>query len=275
MRKKIILLLTVVTMIMPTVVRAEQGKNGGGSEATFSLSSSSIEKDEKSVELDREIKLTFSKNVNNITVIEENKNCFDIVDAEGNSVLTEVITFDDQLDKDNRNNIVLDAQLEANTDYIIEIDKAVTSKSGQSLESDIEIPFTTANGVAESNPSKTDETENAGGTGKGDESGSGDGTGKGDGSGSGDKAGKGDGSGSGDQAGQNDESIIEDEANKDDETVGGDKEATSQENVESQSNTDDKDSSTEDKSPMTSTVVALIGAVAAVVLIGLVIKKKK
>ena len=146
MRKRLLGML-MVAMLMPVMsVNAGNGA-GGGKDLPLCVESATIEDGEENVEIDREIKLVFAKNVNNMAVVDNNKTCFEIVDADGNSVLENVVTFDDQLDRDNRNNIVLEATLEEGNSYTITVDKNMMAKSGQTLGEEVVIQFATAGGV--------------------------------------------------------------------------------------------------------------------------------
>ena len=140
---KTTLLFTLAFIIflsaIPTSILAEGGQN-----TPFSLESATIVEGEKNVELDREIKLTFSKNINNIVVQEHNSSCFDIIETETEiSVLEKVITFDDQLDRDNRKNIAIEANLEEGKNYTIIIKKEIASKNGNTFPEDLKINFST------------------------------------------------------------------------------------------------------------------------------------
>ena len=147
----------MIALMLPTmsVTTQAEGKNGGGEKSAFALESSSIEDGEEGISTEQEIKLTFSKNVNNLAVVDANKECFDIQNvATGESVLEEVITYDDQLDRDNRNNIVLEADLEDAQIYQILIAETMQAKSGQILEKPVTIQFATTGAVLpkEQNP---------------------------------------------------------------------------------------------------------------------------
>lgn len=107
--------------------------------------SSSITNGETDVAPDREIKLVFSKNISNITVKENNLNCFSMTDSSGQPLPISVILFDDQLEREKRNDVVI--QPEALRDpekYSITVSTALTSKNGASLSEPIVVEFSTA-----------------------------------------------------------------------------------------------------------------------------------
>ncbi len=145
MRKQAVVVAMVALLLPVMSLSAEaENKSGSGEKSAFSLESSSIEDGAEGIDVNQEIKLTFSKNVNNLSVVEDNKACFDIQNiATGDSVLEEVITYDDQLDRDNRNHMVLEAELEEAKLYEIRISENMKSKSGQTLGEPVTIQFAT------------------------------------------------------------------------------------------------------------------------------------
>lgn len=90
--------------------------------------------------------MVFSKNVTDLSVKEANLACFKLEKKEGGEVAYEVLMADSQVEPDKKNDVVVkpSAELEAGTEYIVTISKALTSKSGASLAEDIIISFTTA-----------------------------------------------------------------------------------------------------------------------------------
>ena len=71
--------------------------SGGGKDKPLTLESSSIANGAQNVPVNPEIVLGFSKNVVNISVKENNKNCFSMIDSKGNSVPVDIIMGDDQV----------------------------------------------------------------------------------------------------------------------------------------------------------------------------------
>ena len=71
---------------------------GGGKDQPLTLVSSSIPNGSENVSTTPEIVLTFSKNVVNFTVRDNNAKCFSMTDSKGNSVPVDVIMGDDQVD---------------------------------------------------------------------------------------------------------------------------------------------------------------------------------
>lgn len=128
------------------LISAQAEKDSGGGKSTpLSMVSSSITNGETDVAPDREIKLVFSKNISNITVKENNLNCFSMTDSSGQPLPISVILFDDQLEREKRNDVVI--QPEALRDpekYSITVSTALTSKNGASLSEPIVVEFSTA-----------------------------------------------------------------------------------------------------------------------------------
>jgi hypothetical protein len=134
----LVLLLWVCTM-------GSSFADGGGGNKPFSLSTSNPTDGQKRVSIDRDINLTFSKNVVNILVKENNGKCFKLMDEDGHAVPIEVIMADDQIEREKRNDIILSTKeaLGYGKKYTVVVSKDLMSKSGVTLESDIEISFTT------------------------------------------------------------------------------------------------------------------------------------
>lgn len=131
------LLLCISTMI---TVFAD-----GGSNKPFSLKTSNPEDGQKKVPIQSDINLTFSKNVVNILVKENNEKCFKLLDQEGQVVPIEIVMADDQIEREKRNDIILVPKeaLDHGKSYTIVISKDLMSKSGVTLEDEVTISFTT------------------------------------------------------------------------------------------------------------------------------------
>ncbi|WP_418790775.1 Ig-like domain-containing protein [Phosphitispora sp. TUW77] len=134
---------------------AEDGSgdsSGGGKDNPLILVSSNPEDGQENVLLTTEIKLTFNKNVVNMSVRDNNMKCFSLTDNTGNTVQINVIMADDQMEPEKRREIVLQpaSQLEAGTNYTLEISPELTSKSGVTLGQIVAVTFITAGEAAPS-----------------------------------------------------------------------------------------------------------------------------
>jgi len=122
------------------------GGTGGNSSEPLELVSSTIVDGQTEVGLTPSVTMVFSKNVTDLSVKEANLACFKLEKKAGGEVAYEVLMADSQVEPDKKNDVVVKplAELEADTEYIVTISKALTSKSGASLADDIVISFTTA-----------------------------------------------------------------------------------------------------------------------------------
>lgn len=156
MKKSVIKMLAIALALtslcgLMTAFADNGDGSGGGSNNPLTLEASSVQNGAKDVPTDCEITLTFSKNVVNFTVKENNMACFSVTDSDGGPVETQVIMGDDQVDPDVKRIVVVKpAGLKEGGTYSLRIDGALTSKSGVSLGDDIVITFTTAGGAAPS-----------------------------------------------------------------------------------------------------------------------------
>lgn len=124
------------------------GGTGGNSSDPLTLVSSTVTDGQTDVGLTPEVTMVFSKNVTDLSVKEANLACFKLEKKDGGEVAYEVLMADSQVEPDKKNDVVVkpSAELDAGTEYIVTISKALTSKSGTSLAEDIVISFTTAAG---------------------------------------------------------------------------------------------------------------------------------
>lgn len=152
--KKIFIISVLVTILLLglpslTVLAAGDG-SGGETNNAFDIVSSTIDNGEENVNINREIKFVFSKNVANISVAENNRQCFSMTDSSGNAIPIEVVTFDDQLEREKRNDVIIkpDALKEAD-EYTITISPNLQSKNGDILGKEIKYTFSTSGYVSE------------------------------------------------------------------------------------------------------------------------------
>ncbi len=135
----------VLLMLLCTSMMALAGDGEGGSKNPFTLDFSQPAHEEKNVQVDSEIQLTFTKNVVNILVLENNMTCFKLLDENGQEVPIEIIMADDQIERDKKRDVILKPKslLNEDTEYTIIIDSKLESKSGQVLEEDVTLTFST------------------------------------------------------------------------------------------------------------------------------------
>ncbi len=146
---KLMSILTVmlcVFMVIPALAGNGDG-SGGEQKSPLVLESSDPAEGQDNISLSPRITLTFSKNVVNMKVKDENKECFVMNDAAGNLVPFAVEMSDDQTleGREKRDDIVLIPQqtLESSTTYTVKISPNLQSKSGVSLGEEVTVTFTT------------------------------------------------------------------------------------------------------------------------------------
>ncbi len=137
--------IALVVLVASFSARTAVAADGvcGGKNTPLTLSSSTVSDGEKNVEPGREIKLVFSKNISNITVKEANRTCFSMSDSAGREIPLEVVLFDDQLEREKRNDVLLKPTYPTDSrTYVITVGGALKAKNGASLEGDVVIGFT-------------------------------------------------------------------------------------------------------------------------------------
>ncbi len=161
----IVALLLVIFLAAP--VLAADGDGTGGGDEPLTLESSSIADGTAGVDIatDR-ITLTFSKNVVNMTVKDNNAACFAIT-ADGAAVPFTVEMADDQLYRELRRDIVLrfSAELRPAAAYSVTVSPNLMSKSGVYLGEEVTVKFTTAGNIITAAPDQpvVDSSEKAAG----------------------------------------------------------------------------------------------------------------
>jgi len=155
----ILAVLACLFMFQP-VIAGEGDGSGGGQGVPLGLASSSPADGQTDVALTGEIKLTFNKNVINLTIRENNKKCFSLGTSNGLKVPIEVIMADDQLYPEEKRNISIKSSqpLQPGTAYILKISPALQAKNGTSLGHEVTVNFVTAGAVSKpvENPPEVD-----------------------------------------------------------------------------------------------------------------------
>lgn len=153
-----LVLVMAVSMVITAAAWAAGEGSGGGAGKPLEIVSCSISDGETDVSLDREIKFVFSKNIANISVAENNRNCFTMTDSRGNAVPIEVITFDDQLESEKKNDIIVRPEaLQEAEQYTITISPDLQAKNGDKLGQEVKYTFSTVGYV----PAEAGNTESS------------------------------------------------------------------------------------------------------------------
>lgn len=119
--------------------------SGGGQDQPLSLLSSTPADGAQDMAVDTQIKLSFNKNVVNMTVKDNNQKCFTLT-ADNQAVPFDVIMADDQVQPEGKRDVILRPRngLSAGTKYLITISPMLQAKSGVVLGHEVKIAFSTA-----------------------------------------------------------------------------------------------------------------------------------
>ncbi len=143
----IFLILTItISLLLPFSSHADNGDgSGGGHDNPFALVSSYPSNGQKDVALPVEIKLSFSKNVINMSVKDNNQKCFSLQSSDGKVIPIEVIMADDQIEPEKKRDVLLKPlqKLNPGIGYTVKIAAGLMSKSGVTLGKTVAIIFET------------------------------------------------------------------------------------------------------------------------------------
>ena len=163
MRNKIIGVCALILVFMLVLVQwtpavagdGDGDGSGGGQSQPLSLVTSYPENGAKGVSLKPDITLTFNKNVINMTVKDNNKECLSLQSANGVMVAIEVIMADEQIEPEKKRVIVLRPirELLPGTQYTVKISPKLQAKNGTTLDKETKVSFTTAGAVDKPKPS--------------------------------------------------------------------------------------------------------------------------
>lgn len=130
--------------------QVQASKNDEDASMPFTLVDCSIDRGEIDVATNVLIQLDFEKNVVNISVLENNRSCFHLVDAEGKSVAIQVIFPDDQLQKEAKRTIFIQPvePLSELSAYVLSVDNNLLAKNGTHIDQAYQVDFTTGTAQA-------------------------------------------------------------------------------------------------------------------------------
>ena len=149
-RSSLVLALVVLFCLFLTLpVLAEGGSgdgSGGGHNTPLGLASSNPADGASNVAVNTQIKLTFNKNVINMSVKDNNVKCFALYNN-GLQVPINVIMADDQIQPEYKREVTIAPQsLQPGSSYTLKISPELQAKSGAVLGQEIKVSFTTAGG---------------------------------------------------------------------------------------------------------------------------------
>jgi len=150
---RILLFILILFSLSIGQSASAEGGTGGGKNEPLALRSSSINDGATGVSLKPEIVLTFSKNIVNMKVVENNKKCFSLQTEDGVKVPINLFLADDQIEFEKRNDAIITPvdNLTQGTTYLIVISGSLTSKSGIATEKETRLTFTTEGAKPEAN----------------------------------------------------------------------------------------------------------------------------
>ncbi len=148
-------LLVMFSTAFPVYAEGGDGSGGGdGQDKPLVLAKSSIPNGAENVDPNIRIVLTFTKNVVNFVVRENNMKCFTVRDSKGNAFPITVEMGDDQIDPDIKRIVTVSPQSPylAGETYILIISRDLAAKNGRDkLDKDVYISFT----IREANSTST------------------------------------------------------------------------------------------------------------------------
>lgn len=142
----IILALLILTLLAMPALAGDGDGTGGGRDNPLNLVSAIPVDGQRDVALSAEIKLTFNKNVINMSVKDNNRKCFALYSAAGAAIPIEVKMADDQMEPEKKRDVILSPlqDLQPGTTYIVKVAPELQAKNGVTLGKQITISFVTA-----------------------------------------------------------------------------------------------------------------------------------
>lgn len=149
----------------PFMVFAEGDGSGGGQNQPLALLTSTPADGAQNAARDTQIKLSFNKNVVNMSVAANNRKCFSITQGQ-NNVAFDVVMADDQVQPEGKRDIILvpRSPLLPGTRYTVNISSGLLAKNGSTMLQAVTITFTTAGAAPQEQPAQSVESEKTGNT---------------------------------------------------------------------------------------------------------------
>lgn len=145
MNKKIITGILVLFILLFSALPLAMAEDNTSGKTPLVLEESVPTDDAYGVATDATITLTFSKNIVNMSVAENNISQFVLRENGKDEVAIEVFLADDQVNREKRNDALITPvePLKEDTDYELTVSKELSSKSGVTLAEDLVIHFST------------------------------------------------------------------------------------------------------------------------------------
>ncbi len=143
-----LVVLFCLFLSLPVLAEGDSGDgSGGGHDAPLALATSNPADGAANVAVDAQIKLTFNKNVINMSVKDNNVKCFALYNN-GQQVPINVIMADDQIQPEYKREVTIAPQqpLQPGSNYTLKISPELQAKSEAVLGQEVKVNFTTAGG---------------------------------------------------------------------------------------------------------------------------------
>jgi len=143
-----LVVLFCLFLSLPVLAEGDSGDgSGGGHDAPLALATSNPADGATNVAVDAQIKLTFNKNVINMSVKDNNVKCFALYNN-GQKVPISVIMADDQIQPEYKREVTIAPQqpLQPGSNYTLKISPELQAKSEAVLGQEVKVNFTTAGG---------------------------------------------------------------------------------------------------------------------------------
>ena len=141
-------LVVLFCLFLSLPVLAEGGSgdgSGGGHNTPLGLATSNPANGAANIAVNTQIKLTFNKNIINMSVKDNNVKCFALYNN-GQQVPINVVMADDQIQPEYKREVTIVPQqvLQSGSNYTLKISPELQAKSGAVLGQEVKVSFTTA-----------------------------------------------------------------------------------------------------------------------------------
>jgi hypothetical protein len=145
------ILVFSIIMVMMLSMTAFAGDNNG--QSLLTITETMPVDGAKDIPVDQVIKLSFSNNVINSSIRENNMACFKLVDSDDNDVTIEVFMDDDQIHPDQKRIIKITPTegFAENMTYTLKINGDMSGKNGNTLGDELTVSFSTVSTGIDSN----------------------------------------------------------------------------------------------------------------------------
>lgn len=147
--KLLLSIFLILAMLINPFALTASAENSTKEFNAFYLKSASVTDGDKNIATDVTIQLNFSEDMTDITVLNDNKNCFYLIDKDNYSVPIRVVFPDTQMDRSYRTQafITPTEELSSGEEYTLVISNKLMTKKFVSLDKTYKINFSTSTEV--------------------------------------------------------------------------------------------------------------------------------